>query len=229
MDVTRPGSCATSPTTTPQTTSCRWLWLDRNRTLVQIFMWGHDHDGVHKQLPLREPEHLLITTEGPTLWSHNVLLGQQPVYGDATDSETAWWPRPRSSCCGSSEIAVEAESGFTGFEDLNGALGHNMKPSKQQPPATEQRIQAVIITSDQQYTRVKPCPKKVHKMTQEIGQRIKNDSLSQDLARRVAGQCNFLTGGLFGRAGPAPLKALYARDTASTKQLQQRFTPSPTS
>ena len=125
---------------------------------------------------------------------------------------------------GSSAIAVEAESGFTGFEDLNGALGYNMKPSKRQPPATEQRIQAVIITSDQQYTRVKPFPKKVHKMTQEIGQCIKNNSLSQDLAMRVAGKCNFLTESLFGRVGRAPPKALYARANSTQHHLDKATT-----
>ena len=42
-----------------------------------LHVWGHDHAGAYRQLPLREPEHayvLLITPVGPALWSHNVLL-----------------------------------------------------------------------------------------------------------------------------------------------------------
>ena len=40
-------------------------------------VWGHDHDGAYRQLPLRDPEVayvLLQTPDGPTLWHHHVLL-----------------------------------------------------------------------------------------------------------------------------------------------------------
>ena len=40
-------------------------------------IWGHDPDGAYRQLPLDQPQRayvLLHTPEGPTLWSHNVLL-----------------------------------------------------------------------------------------------------------------------------------------------------------
>ena len=41
------------------------------------WQWGHDHDGAYRQLPLDDPRQayvLLLTPEGSTLWSHNVLL-----------------------------------------------------------------------------------------------------------------------------------------------------------
>ena len=42
-----------------------------------LSVWGHDHDGAYRQLPLRDPREacvLLLTPDGPTLWGHNVLL-----------------------------------------------------------------------------------------------------------------------------------------------------------
>ncbi|CAE7455981.1 unnamed protein product, partial [Symbiodinium pilosum] len=44
---------------------------------ADMHVWGHDHDGAYRQLPLDNPENayvLLHTPQGPTLWSHNVLL-----------------------------------------------------------------------------------------------------------------------------------------------------------
>lgn len=40
-------------------------------------VWGHDHDGAYRQLPLDDPSIayvLLLTPDGPTLWHHHVLL-----------------------------------------------------------------------------------------------------------------------------------------------------------
>lgn len=40
-------------------------------------VWGHDHDGAYRQLPLQDPEVayvLLQTPHRPTLWHHHVLL-----------------------------------------------------------------------------------------------------------------------------------------------------------
>ena len=48
-------------------------------------------------------------------------------------------------------------------------------------------------------------------MRQDILACLDNNQLDQDLARRMAGKCNFLTGRLFGKVGRAPLKAVYAR------------------
>ena len=88
-----------------------------------------------------------------------------------------------------------------------------------QLPAAEQRIQGVIITSDQRHIRVKPCLRTVRKMSQEIEPCVKDNNLSPDLARRVAGKCNFLTRSLCGRVGRAPLKSLYARANSTQDHL----------
>ncbi|CAE7242683.1 unnamed protein product, partial [Symbiodinium sp. CCMP2456] len=51
-------------------------FLDDQRQM-QLRVWGHDHDGACRQLPLHDPREayvLVLTPMGPTLWSHNVLL-----------------------------------------------------------------------------------------------------------------------------------------------------------
>ena len=40
-------------------------------------VWGHDHDGAYRQLPIADPNvafFCLPTAAGPTLWRHNCLL-----------------------------------------------------------------------------------------------------------------------------------------------------------
>ncbi len=57
-----------------------YSWLIQHSTSQhpeQHAIWGHDHDGAYRQLPLAEPSvayALLITPDGPTLWHQHVLL-----------------------------------------------------------------------------------------------------------------------------------------------------------
>ena len=74
-----PASCVTSLSTTRRITSLRWSYRHTKRTPQQTCTFGDTtmHDGAHRQLPLDDPENayvLLHTPQGPTLWSHNVLL-----------------------------------------------------------------------------------------------------------------------------------------------------------
>ena len=123
-------------------------------------IWGHDHDGAYRQLPLDQPQQayvLLNTPEGPTLWSHNVLpFGSSASvwgynrFGDAMVSVSRvilLCPTMRYDDYGGTEIQNNADSGFQAFEDFNGALGYHMKTSKRQPPASSHKIQGVIIST----------------------------------------------------------------------------------
>ena len=112
---------------------------------------------------------------------------------------------------GSTEITKHSSSGFQAFEDFNGALGYRMKPSKRQPPAQTHKIQGVNITIEPQHIVLTPCPQRVERMCQDILTCLNTNHLDPDMARRMAGKCNFLTGRLFGKVGRAPLKAIYAR------------------
>ena len=192
---------------------------------AEMHVWGHDPDGAYRQLPLDNPENayvLLHTPQGPTLWSHNVLLFGSSAsvwgynrFGDAMVSVS----RILLLCptmhyvddYGSTEITKHSSSGFQAFEDFNGALGYRMKPSKRQPPANTHKIQGVNITIEQQHIVLTPCPQRVERMCQDILTCLDTNHLDPDMARRMAGKCNFLTGRLFGKVGRAPLKAIYAR------------------
>ena len=213
-------SCMTSLSATHQITSLRWSYRHTKRTPQQTcVLRGHDHDGAYRQLPLDNPENayvLLHTPQGPTLWSHNVLLFGSLAsvwgykrFGDAMVSVS----RILLLCpamhyvddYGSTEITKHSSSGFQAFEDFNGALGYRMKPSKRQPPAQTHKIQGVNITIEQQHVVLTPCPQRVERMCQDILTCLNNNHLDPDMARRMAGKCNFLTGKLFGKVGRAPL------------------------
>ncbi|CAE7723956.1 unnamed protein product [Symbiodinium pilosum] len=101
----------------------------------------------------------------------------------------------------STKLTPNADSRFQSFEDLNGALGslgHNMKTSKKQPPASSRKIQGVIINTDAQRITLTPCPQRVRRWLS-----------------------NFLTGRLFGKVGRAPLKAIFAMAHSNRSQLDK--------
>ena len=177
-----------------------------------LSVWGHDHDGAYRQLPLRDPREacvLLLTPDGPTLWSHNVLL-----FGWAASV----WSYNRFSdilvACsrtmilspamhyvddyGSMEDSRYANSSVESFEKYNGCLQIAMKPSKRQQPDTAHRIQGVIISSDDDNLVLTPCPKRVTSMCQQIDRHLEMGTISPEQARKMAGKCNFLTGRLEG-------------------------------
>ena len=147
-----------------------------------MHVWGHDHDGAHHQLPLDNPESayvLLRTPQGPTLWSHNILLFGSSAsvwgynrFGDAMVSVSRvllLCPTMRYvDDYGSTEITRHSASGFQAFEDFNGALDYRMKPSKRQSPAQSRKIQGVRVSIEQHHVVLTPCPQRIHRMRQEI-------------------------------------------------------------
>ena len=200
-----------------------------------LHVWGHDHDGAYRQLPLDRPEQayvLLHTPDGPTLWSHNVLLfgSSASVWGYNRFGDAMVAVSRLILLCptmhyvddyGSTEGSHQADSGFRSFEDFNGALGYNMKTSKRQPPAPSHKIQGVIISKDNNHITLTPCPQRVERMCSHIIACLEQDTLEPDQARRMAGKCNFLTGRLFGKVGRAPLKAIYARAHSNISHLDK--------
>ena len=118
-----------------------------------IHVWGHDHDGAYRQLPLDDPRQayvLLISPSGPTLWSHNLLLfgSSASVWGYNRFADAMVSIAKFLLLCpalhyvddyGSMEPDHQATSGFQSFEQHNGELGYHMKKSKRQPPAYNTR------------------------------------------------------------------------------------------
>ena len=196
-------------------------------------VWGHDHDGAYRQLPLREPEVayvLLQTPQGPTLWHHHVLL-----FGSAASV----WAYNRfgdmlthiSRCLcgipvlhyvddyGSINHTQDSHSSFETFSKLNSILGFHMKKTKEQPPADQHKIQGVIIKCTQHHITVQPCPQRVQRLLTELLNHTRTESMSPDQARRLAGKCSFTTTHLFGRVGRAPLRALYDKSFSTTDKI----------
>ena len=173
----------------------------------QQLVWGHDHDGAYRQLPLADPEIayvLLQTPQGPTLWHHHVLL-----FGSAASV----WAYNRfgdvlthiSRCLcgipvvhyvddyGSINTKQDADSSFQTFAQLNSILGFHMKPSKEQRPDNEHKIQGVIIQCEPQQVSVKPCPNRVRRLLQELHNHLHTNNMTPEEARRLAGKCSFTT------------------------------------
>ena len=208
-------------------------FLENNRS-TPLRVWGHDHDGAYRQLPLNDPRQayvLLLTPDGPTLWSHNVLLCGSAAsvwsynrFGDvlvACSRTLVLSPALHYvDDYGSMEDELSADSSFRAFEDYNGCLRISMKPSKRQPPEKQHRIQGVLISSDTENLILTPCPARVRAMTQQIEKHLDTNVLTPEEARKMAGKCNFLTGRLFGKVGRAP-KAIYARANSFSHQLDK--------
>ena len=117
---------------------------------------------------------------------------------------------------GSINTKQDAESSFQTFAQLNSILGFHMKPSKEQRPANEHKIQGVIIQCETQQVSVKPCPNRIQRLLQELHNHLHTNNMTPEEARRLAGKCSFTTTHLFGRVGRAPLRALYDKSHSTT-------------
>ena len=211
-----------------------WLAQYTNRLEPQQpLVWGHDHDGAYRQLPLDDPSVayvLLLTPAGPTLWHHHVLLFGSAAsvwaynrFGDMLSAVA------RTIACipvvhyvddyGSIEPQASARSGFDSFEQINSILGFHMKKSKRQPPERSHRIQGVIISCDDQHIRVAPCPDRVTHITDQLQQHLQSGMMTPEQARKLAGKCSFTTTQLFGRVGRAALRALYDKAFSNTSTI----------
>lgn len=194
-------------------------------------VWGNDHHGAYRQLPLQDPEVayvLLQTPKGPTLWHHHVLL-----FGSAASI----WAYYRfgdmlthiSRCLrgipvlhyvddyGSISQSSDSDSSFNTFAELNSVLRFHIKNSKEQPPAEQRKIQGVIIRCSEQHITVQPCPDRVRRLLTELHNHIQTRNMSPEQARRLAGKCSFTTTQLFGRVGRSPLTNRFPQRTSSTQ------------
>ena len=203
-----------------------YLWLAQHtaasdQTPQQV--WGHDHDGAYRQLPLDDPSLayvLLLTPEGPTLWLHHVLLFGSAAsvwsynrFGDVLTSLsrvlTATPVVHFVDDYGSIQPTTHAMSGFQAFGHLNSTLGFHMKTSKEQPPQHEHKIQGVCINTDSTHITIKPCKQRIQQITTTLQQAIDTNSLQPSLAQKLAGKCAFTATQLFGKVGRAANRALY--------------------
>ena len=210
----------------------RLWWQSQNHWLTQHTaatdqtaqqVWGHDHDGAYRHLPLDDPSLayvLLLTPDGPTLWLHHVLLFGSAAsvwsynrFGDVLTSLsrvlTATPVVHLVDDYGSIQPKTHATSGFQAFGHLNSTLGFHMKTSKEQPPQHEHKIQGVYIHTDSTHVTIRLCQQRIQQITTTLKQAIDTNFLQPSLAQKLAGKCAFTATQLFGKVGRAANRALY--------------------
>ena len=215
-----------------------YVWLAQHTSKQhpdRLHVWGHDHDGAYRQLPLQDPSLayvLLLTPEGPTLWLHHVLLFGSAAsvwsynrFGDMLTSITRVLTATPVvhfvDDYSSIQPIPHADSGFQGFGLLNSTLGFHMKQSKEQPPQHEHKIQGVYIHLTETHVTVRPCPQRVHNIIQTIQQALASNHLEPNEAQKLAGKCSFTTSQLFGKVGRAANRALYDHSYSQQHQLSK--------
>ena len=215
-----------------------YVWLAQHTSQYQstlFHVWGHDHDGAYRQLPLQDPSLayvLLLTPDGPTLWLHHVLLFGSAAsvwsynrFGDMLTSLTRVLTATPVvhfvDDYGSIQPVAHATSGFQGFGHLNSTLGFHMKQSKEQPPQQEHKIQGVYIHLTESHVTIRPCPDRVRNIIQTIQQALHTNQLDPSMAQKLAGKCAFTTSQLFGKVGRAANRALYDHTYSQQHQLSK--------
>ena len=167
-----------------------------SRAHMPPLLWGHDHEGAYRQLPLRKPNEaylLLMCKKGPTLWRHNALLfgAVASVWGYNRFGDSiiaimrALFGVPAMHYVddfGASEFQWSADSGFHTFREVNRLLGLRTKRSKEQEPATSHKIQGTIISFHTTHATVAPTEDRVFKINNIIQKSLHNNTLSPEKA-----------------------------------------------
>ena len=192
---------------------------------ASLELWGHDHDGAYRQLPLDNPAiafMLLMTPWGPTLWTHNVLMfgavASVWAYNSFGDLLVAMARilmlipvLHYVDDYGAVDIAPLARSSFEMFKDLNDLFGFIMKPSKEQPPDRCHKMQGVYIDFDQGRVSIKACKKRVKRLLQWIRAITKANKFPAEEAKTFAGKAGFVASSLFGKVGRCAMRAIWTR------------------
>ena len=206
----------------------------------KINLWGHDHDGAYRQLPLDNPAMafvILMTPFGPTLWTHNVLMfgavASVWAYNKLGDILTAiariLMLIPAMHYVddyGAVEIDKLADSSFRHFKSLNELLGWVMKPSKAQEPRDKHKMQGVFIHFQDNKVIISPCKKRVKKLLAWMAKIRHKKKLPAEEAKTLAGKTGFVATSMFGRVGRCAMRAIWMR-AASNDSSDQADTMTP--
>jgi hypothetical protein len=206
---------------------------------TQQHIWGHDHEGAYRQWPLSDPEMayvVLLTPHGPCIFRHNVLLfgSMSSVWsynrcGDAVVflcRAMCWVPCGHYvDDYGGAEPQESACSAFECFQMVNDSINLRMKPSKAQPPAREQKIQGVVIEATDNEVIFRPAESRKKNIDKLIQTALETNDLTPAKAATLAGKAGFLATTMFNKMGRAPLKAIYARQSACPKSSRFPINP----
>ena len=197
-----------------------------------VHVWCQDMMSAYRQYPVRDTSHAYLLLQLPTgvsVWRHRVLpFGSSASvwhFNRCTDA-VVWLARCLTSVLalhyvddvGGPEPAWAADSSCSTFRELCDIIGIRVKPSKEQRPASLQKLLGVWIAVLADHLEVKPDPTRINKMTRALQQCLIEDRLSPEEASRLCGKLVFLQTSMFGMVGRAAMTTLYARSHGGSDQ-----------
>ena len=197
-------------------------------------LWGADHESAYRQLPVANPDqtHVLVRIPGGwTLWKHRCLLfgSTASVWAYTRTADMICWLCRALTLSpmvhyvddyASIEPPCTIQSGFDCVHRLMTTIGFKFKPSKDQPPATEQHIQGVIMTISETSFKVSADPARTQRMTAQMQEFMNRGSMSSDEAQRLAGQLQFISEAMLSQTIRCCIQPLYARASAPVQHAQ---------
>ena len=198
----------------------------------RVLIWGQDMWAAYRQYPTEHPGHaylLLVLPWGVSVWRHRVLTFGATAsvwHFNRTEDAIIWLARcllliPALHFVddvGGAEPDSSANSACVCFREFCDVLGIRVKPSKEQLPAALQKILGVWLASDGETLQVRPDEGRRNRMIQLIRDILQADSLTPELAARLAGKLGFLQTSLFGSMGKACLVPVNARASGGAQQ-----------
>ena len=190
-----------------------------------VVIWAQDLEAAYRQYPVADPAHcyvVVMTPDGPTIWRHRVMpFGATASvfhFNKITDA-LLWLARTLLHIpvihyvddLGSVDPESSATSSFQAFDQFCSLLGFRLKFSKRQPPASEQKLQGVIVRIEDSGVTVAPSENRVRKLQAALLSSLQGDTLSPEEASRLAGKLSFLSSSLWGQVGLSLLRPLHGR------------------
>ena len=200
---------------------------------------AQDLSSAYRQFPVDNPTEcysVLCCPQGPLLLRHRALAfgatSSVWSFNRAADAVTFLSRRMLQSLTGhyvddfsACEPISTIDSGYRAFELVFQVLGLRMKPKKAQPPAATQKLLGVQLTLEPHRAVLSPHPDRLQKIVDIVDRSIHEDTMTPDLAQRLAGKILFLNTTLFGHIGQPALQPLYGRayGTTSSNEVDNRL------
>ena len=197
-------------------------------------LWGADHESAYRQLPVSQPDHTHVLVRIPggwTLWKHRCLLfgSTASVWAYTRTADMICWLCRALTLSpmvhyvddyASIEPPCTIQSGFDCVHHLMRTIGFKFKPSKDQPPAHEQHIQGVIMTTSGTSFQVSTDPARTQRIVTQLSEYMHRGTMSSDEAHRLAGKLQFISEAMLSQTIRCCIQPLYARAAAPVQHAQ---------
>lgn len=219
---------------------CYAALVRRLQTLDQgtAMVWGQDLAGAYRQLPVEpggDTYTLLFLPDGPSLWRHRAApfgaVASVWAFCRFGDALTSLARRLLVVLTGhfvddwtGVELPATAASSCSSFKTFFEHLGLDMKPEKEQPPATSQKVLGVIFEVTDEMLLVAICPKRRDRLLKTLEDLLINNWLTPEEAQHISGKLGFMATTLFGGIGRAAIQPFYSRAHSVGDQRNPRLT-----